>query len=183
MVEYDDKEKKGVLKEDVFFRYFSENQNEIFSYILTLVPNSADADDIFQGMSSVMWRKFEEFKPGTDFSSWGCKIAYYIILDHRRKMARNPIRYSSATLELLSKSYSVYRKDKKNRVDQLANCLRNLSEKERFLVQLRYNQSLSVKIIAERIGKSINMIYKSLAKIHYFLYECVQRKIAVEERS
>lgn len=174
--------KPKLIKEDVFFRYYSENQNEIFTYILTLVPSSTEAEDIFQETSSVMWRKFEEFKPGTSFSAWGCRIAYYIILEHRRTTARHPIKYSSETLALLSESYAAFQKDKISRIAHLVECLKNLSDKERLLVQLRYNQSLPVKKMAERIGKSINLIYKSLAKVHYFLFECIQRNIASEER-
>lgn len=182
MAEDRDNEKKP-LKEDVFFRHFAENQGEIFSYILTLVPGSADAEDIFQETSSVLWRKFEEFAPGTSFSAWGCKIAWYIILEHRRKTARSPISYSSETLKLLSESYAESRKDTQDRLEYLSNCLKSLSDKERLLVQLRYNQALSIRDMAQRFGKSINLVYKSLAKMHYFLFECVRRNMAVDQQS
>ena len=178
-----DKEKHdGVQKEDVFFRYYSESQSEVYTYILTLVPSAAEADDIFQETSSVMWRKFEQFKQGTNFTAWGCRIAYYVIVEHRRKKFNSPIRYSSETLKLLAESYTKYQKDKRSRIDQLLDCLQNLSDNERFLVQLRYNQALPIKSIAEKVGKSINMIYKSLAKVHYFLLECIQRNLAAGDR-
>lgn len=169
-------------KEDSFFRLFSVNQSEIFSYIVTLVPHSVDADDIFQETCSVMWRKFDEFQAGTHFLGWACKIAYYVILEHRRKAARNPIRYSSETLKLLSDSYAESRKDSQQRIECLNECLRNLSDKERFLIQQRYNQSLPVNAIAEQLSVSVSMIYKSLAKVHYFLLECVQRSLVSGER-
>lgn len=169
-------------KEDKFFRLFYASQNDIFTYIITLVPNSVDADDIFQETCSLMWRKFDDFQEGTYFSGWACKIAYYIILEYRRKTYRNPIRYSSETLKQLSESYADYRKDNKLRIELLNDCLRNLSDKERFLIQQRYNNSLSIKAIADQIGVSINMVYKSLAKVHYFLLECVQRSIVSSEQ-
>jgi RNA polymerase sigma-70 factor (ECF subfamily) len=174
---------KQPLKEDVFFRHFAENQSEIFSYILTLVPGSADAEDIFQETSSVLWRKFEEFRLGTSFSAWGCRIAWYIILEHRRQSARSPISYSSETLKLLSESYSASRRDKQHRLEYLSDCLKSLSDKERQLVQMRYNQALSINDMAQRFGKSINLIYKSLAKMHYFLFECVRRNMAADQQS
>jgi RNA polymerase sigma-70 factor (ECF subfamily) len=176
MSDYSEKKERGP-KEDNFFRLFSINQNEIFSYIVTLVPNSVDADDIFQETCSVMWRKFDDFQEGTNFAGWACKIAYYIILEYRRKTFNNPIRYSSETLELLSESYSAFRIENKHRIECLNNCLKNLSDKERFLIQQRYNKALTVKALAEQIGVSISMVYKWLSKIHYFLLECIQRSL------
>ena len=169
-------------KEDRFFRLFSVNQSEIFSYVVSLVPHSVDAEDIFQETCSVMWRKFEEFQAGTHFVGWACKIAYYIILEHRRNAFRNPIRYSSETLKLLSDSYAESHKDSPQRIEFLNACLRSLSDKERFLIQQRYNQSLPVNAIAEQIGVSVSMIYKLLAKVHYFLLECIQRSIVSGEQ-
>jgi RNA polymerase sigma-70 factor (ECF subfamily) len=179
----DDKLKReSGQKEDVFFRLFSAHQREVFSYIVTLVPSSADAEDIFQETASVLWRKFDEFTVGTSFTSWACRIAYFIILDYRRKTFRNSIRYSSETLKLLSESCHVIQAGQGRRMEALDECLKNLSQRERNLVQLRYYKSLSVQAIAEQAGKSMNMIYKSLARVHYFLFECVQRTMAVEER-
>ena len=70
----------------------------------------------------------------------------------------------------------------RSRIECLNECLRDLSDKERFLIQQRYNQSLSVNAIAEQLSVSANMIYKSLAKVHYFLLECVQRSLVSGER-
>ncbi len=179
----DDKLKReSGQKEDVFFRLFSAHQREVFSYIVTLVPSSADAEDIFQETASVLWRKFDEFTVGTSFASWACRIAYYIILDYRRKTCRNSIRYSSETRKLLSESCCAMQAGQRRRMEALDECLKNLSERERNLVQLRYYKSLSVQAIAEQAGKSMNMVYKSLARVHYFLFECMQRTMAAEER-
>ncbi|MEJ5260580.1 MAG: sigma-70 family RNA polymerase sigma factor [Anaerohalosphaeraceae bacterium] len=173
-------EKKNYCKEDTFFRYYAQSQSEIYTYILTMVPNSTDAEDIFQETSSTMWRKFEEFKPGTSFTAWGCKIAYFLILEHRRKTARTPLRYSSETLRLLSETYTQHQIEKPRRAEALKTCIRRLSEKERLLINLRYQRALPVKQIAQQWGKSNELVYKNLAKIHCFLFECIQRNLLSE---
>jgi RNA polymerase sigma-70 factor (ECF subfamily) len=43
------------------------NQRRIQAFILTLVPNVADAEDIYQETLSEMWNKFDSFEVGTDF--------------------------------------------------------------------------------------------------------------------
>lgn len=170
-------------KEDRFFKLFSLNQGELFTYIVTLVPNSADAEDIFQETCSVMWRKFADFQPGTNFTAWACKVAYFIIIEHRRRESKSRIRYSSDTLKLLAESYTEYHPENSRHVETLNDCLKNLSEKERLLIQQRYNKALPVKAIADQVGVSINMIYKSLAKVHYFLLECIRRNVLSNEQA
>lgn len=175
-----DKE-QNLHKEDMFFRLYTRSQGEIYAYILTMVPNTADAEDIFQETSSLMWRKFEEFKSGTNFTAWGCRIAYFLILEHRRKTARTPLHYSSETIQILSEEYTRRQNEKPQRTEALKTCIRRLSEKERRLLRLRYRQALSVRQIARQWGKSVELVYKNLAKIHYFLFECVQRTVLSEQ--
>jgi RNA polymerase sigma-70 factor (ECF subfamily) len=170
------------LKEDKFFRIFSLNQSEIFSYIVTLVPHSVDADDVFQETCAVMWRKFDQFQTGSNFAAWGCRIAYYVILERRRQSRQSPLNFSSEVLEFLSDSYKEHQSEQLHRIEYLDDCLKKLPEKERLVIHLRYNKVLSVQAIADQIGKSSNLIYKVIGKIHYFLFECIQRNIASESR-
>ena len=46
------------------------SQQRVFSYILTLLPNVADAQDVLQETSIVLWRRLAEYEPGTDFTAW-----------------------------------------------------------------------------------------------------------------
>lgn len=50
-----------------FIQYLTRNQISFYSYILSLVPRSSDADYIMQEMTAIMWQKFSEFSEGTDF--------------------------------------------------------------------------------------------------------------------
>src|SRR5262249_54956902 len=53
----------GVDKSKVFLPLFLQNQRRLYAYILTLLPNRADADDVLQEASLVMWDKFDERAP------------------------------------------------------------------------------------------------------------------------
>ena len=68
-------------KARLFLRLFLQNQRRIYAYVLTLLPNRADADDVFQEASLVLWDKFDESSPPDDFAAWGCRIAYFKVLD------------------------------------------------------------------------------------------------------
>ena len=47
-----------------------QNQRRIYGLILALVPNGPDADDIPQETCAVLWQKFDEFDPGTNWADW-----------------------------------------------------------------------------------------------------------------
>jgi RNA polymerase sigma-70 factor (ECF subfamily) len=72
-----------------FVSLITSHQRRIFAYIITLVPNRSDAEDIMQETSTLMWEKKNDFTPGSDFVAWGARIAYYKILDYRKKVNKN----------------------------------------------------------------------------------------------
>ena len=55
----------GGDRTEEFVRCLSKYQQRVYSFILTLVPHWADADEILQETSTVLWRKFADFEPGT----------------------------------------------------------------------------------------------------------------------
>src|SRR6266566_4360654 len=83
-------------KGKLFLRLFLQNERRLYAYILTLLPNRADADDVLQEASLVMWDKFEEEHPPDDFAAWGCRIAYFKVLDAYRKKQRCRVRFCQA---------------------------------------------------------------------------------------
>src|SRR5688572_9156273 len=85
-----DKVKKGKS----FLRLFLQNQRRVYAYILTLLANRADADDALQEASLVMWDKFDPDSPPDDFAAWGCRIAYFKVLDIRKKRQRSRVLFS-----------------------------------------------------------------------------------------
>src|SRR3954464_1132388 len=89
-------------KNKAFLRLFLQNERRLYAYVLTLLPNRADADDVLQEASLVMWNKFDPDRPPDDFTAWGCRIAYYKVLDFGKKSQRCRVRFSQETLEQLA---------------------------------------------------------------------------------
>src|SRR5262245_22061331 len=88
----------------LFLRLFLQNERRLYAYILTLLPHRADADDVLQEASLVMWDKFDDEHPPADFVAWGCRIAYFKVLDFRKKRQRSRVLFSQATLERLAET-------------------------------------------------------------------------------
>ena len=56
-----------------FIRLLMENERRIYAYIRTLLGNAADAEDVLQKTSVIMWDKFPEFDQGDNFIAWSFK--------------------------------------------------------------------------------------------------------------
>jgi RNA polymerase sigma-70 factor (ECF subfamily) len=53
---------------------------------MTLVFSHQDAEEVFQNTSVVLWNKFGEFQPGSNFFAWASQVAYYEVLNYMRQI-------------------------------------------------------------------------------------------------
>ncbi len=115
-----------------FLRLFVANQSRIFTFILMLVPNNHDAEDIFQKTVSLMWTKFGEFKPSSSFSAWGIQCARYIILNYRRSKKRAKVQFNSEVMEIVSEYALAHDKNdysNNERLKAIKSCISRLDKR------------------------------------------------------
>ena len=89
-------------RNETFVRLHSRYQQRIYAFILTLVPNPTDADDILQETGVVLWRKFDEFDLDTDFVHWAHKIAYYEVLKFRTRQGKERLCFDETLIEAMA---------------------------------------------------------------------------------
>ena len=158
-----------------FVSLITANQRYIYAYILTLVPNVSDADDVFQETTAMMWEKKDDFQAGTDFVAWGIRIAYFKILDFRKKQKKHRMVISDDHFKQIADKALVENKKTELVFKKLNDCIKKLSPKDQHLIHLRYSVGLSVKNISTRIHVSIRMVYSHLSKIQGLLLDCIER--------
>ncbi len=158
-----------------FLNLLMANQGRILSYIGTLVPNYQDADDIMQETASLMWEKFDQYEIGTDFAAWGVKIAYYNVLRYRRKKGKEKIHFSDQLFEQVREITEKKCSNLDQKVEALHSCIKKLEEKDRSLLRARYELNQTAKSVAQRTGKSLQTVYRSLGRVHHILYRCINR--------
>lgn len=163
-----------------FVSLFAAAAPRLYAYIYTQVAHPTDTDDIFQETSRVLWEKFSQFEPGTNFFAWACRTAEFQVLAHRQRQARNRLSFSDEFLAAVA-AETVAESDRlAAQHHALAHCLEKLGARERELVALRYSASVTVKEISAQVGRSIEAVYKSLQRIHERLFECAQKRLAEE---
>jgi RNA polymerase sigma-70 factor (ECF subfamily) len=177
-------DRSNLARVKLFLRLFLQNERRLYAYILTLLPNRADADDVLQDASLVMWDKFDAEHPPLDFAAWGCRIAYFKVLDYRKKHHRSRVLFSQAMLDRLAETAveqaATLQLDE--RQDALVGCIQKLNPRDRDLLARRFVEGATVQSTATQVGRSTEAVYKALAKIRRALFDCVTRTLAVEEQ-
>lgn len=170
----------ATLTDERFVQLLTQNQLRLRTYIFTLVRDSSHADDILQEASIALWKKRESFDTSRDFFRWACGIALIEVLRHRRKAAADRLQFDEALVNLLAEEYIEHAEESDRRRAALPDCLNKLSEQDRWLVSARYSSGITVKQIAEQLGRPLSTVYSSLARIRESLYRCVEHSIALE---
>jgi RNA polymerase sigma-70 factor (ECF subfamily) len=178
-------ESLGPAKGKLFLRLFLQNERRLYAYILTLLPNRADADDVLQEASLVMWDKFDERAPPGDFVAWGCRIAYFKVLDFHKKSQRCRVRFSQALLERVAETAAEQAATLQldERREALAACVEKLSPKDRDLLSRRFASGATTRSTAVQVGRSVDAVYKALARIRQALFDCVTKALAQERQA
>jgi RNA polymerase sigma-70 factor, ECF subfamily len=159
-----------------FVRLFSEHQPDLFKFIFLLLPSRADAEDVLQDTSVILWRKFSEFQSGTDFFRWAAQVARNKVRDFRKQAARNRQRFwDDALIESIAETRLSDHDSLMQQRDLLAKCVRALTPIDRELIRRCFAGSYSIKAVAERLGRPVNTVYKALNRIRKALMDCVDK--------
>jgi RNA polymerase sigma-70 factor (ECF subfamily) len=166
---------------DAFARLFAKHDRWLFAYLVSLLGNSAAAEEVFQEVCVVLWREHEKFQLGTNFVKWVSVIAHHQVHRYRRQRRRVGPQLSDTVVDMLSRD-AVERVDLlESRRDALRGCLQKLSETDQHLVEQCYGDSRQTfKRAADELGRPVNTVYKALIRIRRVLYECIERTLAVE---
>ena len=164
-----------------FINLLVPNQRRIQAFIIMLVPNLNDAEDILQETLTEMWNKFDSYTPGTDFPAWAITIARYKVLSFRKRNYNNKLMFSDKIFDILDSAAQQSNKTLSNHIDTLKSCLTKLSEQESFLLNLRYEHELSFRKMSSRVGKSSVSIHRSMKIILSKLSLCVRHNLRLEE--
>ena len=161
-----------------FALLFSAHAVRLHVYIRTLVLDPTDSDEVFQNTSCILWRKFDTFDGATDFMAWACRIAYLEVCNFRRVKRRRPA-LSDQALELVAAGAEDVVGDCDWRRDALEKCLKKLDSSQDQLLRLRFHEQEPPKEIARRIGQSVHVVYRRLAKTYDDLMRCINAQAEV----
>lgn len=169
-------------RQEQFLELLAGCQSRVMACIYALIHNMQDTEDIYQEACLLMWQKFDDYQPGTQFVKWACRIAYLKVMAYLRQKPGN-VRFDEEFVnQFAAWDASLPTDESCHRVQLLQLCMERLGQADRRLVELRYWESVSVVKIAAGLGRTPQSVCNSLGRIRGQLMACVELALSDEDR-
>lgn len=164
-----------------FVQLFAANHRRLFAYIMVLVHDRNTAEDIFQEMSLVLWREFHHYRADGDFVRWANAMSFNQVRKWRRNRKRDQLIFGETLFDDIAKSRDALEAEMDPRRSALAQCIKQLSDRDRRIIDLYYGSKTTADLVAEQLGKSVHTVYKALKTIRKALLNCIDRRLTAQQ--
>jgi RNA polymerase sigma-70 factor, ECF subfamily len=150
----------GSLDHEALIIIFDEYAPAIFKYLLRLGVDSQEADQIVGDVFARLLEKFTEGKgPRKNLRSYLFQIAYHLVVDHARERQRiAPLDVADTVVRQELKPVQALAEERLLLEKLSAAMDRELTEEQKNVLVLRFQEDFSLKETAEIIGKNINAV-------------------------
>lgn len=166
-----------------FLQSMLECQPRLYAYIVKLVVNADDAQDVLQETNLVLIRRQDEFLKIGNFAGWAAQIAYNQVLAHWTRKRRNRLHFDDELLKQLADEGASRICGEGLDLRLLGNCLDELTVQDRELIEKRYVTNLTAGQIASQVGRSARAISQALYRIRCALMRCIDDNRSVRKES
>lgn len=149
-------------------------------YVYALMPGDAAAHDVVQQANVTLWRKRDEFVPGTNFGAWTFSVARFEVLNHRKRQARNSwLLFGEELEQVLAEDLLENTEGAQRRHEALLWCLKKLRQQDRELLLHRYCSTAgTLNDFAQRMGRSVGGLKVTLHRLRTALLGCIEKQLA-----
>jgi RNA polymerase sigma-70 factor (ECF subfamily) len=162
----------------LFFRLYTSIQSRLYAYILTMVHNEHDAEELLQETAIYLWEQFDQYEEGTNFWAWAACVAKFRVLDFHKKNRKTRPLFENSVYQQLFEIAATTSEDSVERSRALKACLDKLGAPEQKLLSLRFHDNFSVQRIAQVTGRSRHGLYKTISRILGLVRDCMTRTMA-----
>src|SRR4051812_41906120 len=163
----------------LFASLLRESRSRVFGYLLALVQNLSDAEDLYQQTALVLWEKFSQYEAGSEFGTWAASTAHFCAVNFLRRQSRRQMLFSDAVLaRMVETQEAIHDSEVSARSEALKRCLETLSSNHRRLLMLRYHGEYSMQQIAKQESRTVGALHAALSRIRKALLSCIEHRIA-----
>lgn len=167
----------------MFKKYYLQYQTKIYWYIYRKITDPEAAEDITADVFMKLyenWNNVGSRKPNA-LAAWLYTVARNASIDHLRKKGRRQIRnIEDEETDSATRVFENFAEEamKEEDLKNMREALKELSEEEKEIINLRFEEELKFNEIAEIIGKEEGAckmtLYRSIRKVRQVLNELYQ---------
>jgi RNA polymerase sigma-70 factor (ECF subfamily) len=166
-----------------FLRTYTAHEPAIRAHVRRLVPARADADDVMQDISIVLWEKFDAFREGADFKAWAFGVARFEVLAWLRDRGRERLVLDEEVITKLAEETAVDEPRLERQREALEQCMKKVPGDQRDLLMQAYQSESRIHEVAQGSGRSVAGFYQWLHRMRKLLLECIRRALTREVES
>lgn len=173
-----------MLTSEQFVDEVKECQAGLRAFIRTLGVDPMWVDDVAQEALVIAYERREQFNEALPFRNWVWGIARNCVMNDRRKAARRSRILHENVADILTATAGLPGSelemcdDEQARVAALRDCLAEMPERSRSLLQRRYEDNQRAVDLAESFDMNAAAVRKSLERIRHALRKCMEAKLA-----
>ncbi len=172
----DSAQEPGTSADEAFVALLTGEQMGLLYYITMLLGDPHAAENVLQDTNLVIWRKAADFQPGTSFSAWSRKVAFWQVKAYVRDRGRDRHVFQEKLIEQLANRSTEQLVEPERRL-ALRHCLQTLSQANLDLLRGRYEEGLNIAQIASKVAKTEVAVRAALMRIRRTLQRCIESKL------
>src|SRR6185503_14867017 len=164
---------------DLTTRFLAE-RHLLLAFIYGLVRDAGVAEDLFQEVWLKLAEASEKGARVDDLGKWCRGVARNLILHHWRDQRSRTVVADSRIVDLAARAFDEQAAGGRfgsSRKQALLDCVASLPGNSRELIQLKYEQGLSVDSVAQRVRRPYSGIMMALSRVRKALGVCVEKRL------
>lgn len=167
------------VENERFARLWTRAQPLVSGYILGLVGDAHQAEDILQNTAIVCMRKIADYDDARPFAAWAIGIARLEVLSSKRRVARSFISYQADLVDAVGEACVELAEREPDSI-ALHRCLEQVQGRSWEALRLRYDDDLDHETIGSRLGMASGAVRVLLTRLRVALRTCIERRLRTD---
>ena len=160
-----------------FILELTEVQQRLFGFLFKRLADREQAREVLQLTNLVLCRKADNYELGTNFKAWAMTVANYEVMAYRKTQVRERLVFTDEVDTMLGLDDDGRSLAQSDRLAHLKLCLKEMSLKNRELLDWRYQGERTMEKIAEEIGSTIGAVKVKIHRLRRQLLSCIQNRM------